>query len=261
MKTRSIRRTAVAITAAAALSALAGCGGSDAGGQAQGGSQKLTVFAAASLTGTFGDLEKQFEEANPGTDVTLNFAGSSALAQQIDQGAPADVFASADEKNMKKVTDKGQAQGEPTVFATNTLQIATAPGDPKGVKTLNDLARPDLKTVVCAAQVPCGSASEKVEKAAGVTIKPVSEEQNVKAVLQKVSSGNADAGLVYKTDVISSKGKVQGVDFPQAAQAVNNYPIAVLKNAPNAELAQKWVQFVTGEQGRKVLSEAGFGSK
>jgi molybdate transport system substrate-binding protein len=161
---------------------------------------------------------------------------------------------------MKKVTDPGDTQGQPTIFATNTLQIATAPGDPKGIRSLQDLANPGVRTVVCAPQVPCGSAAEKVEKAAAVDIKPVSEEQDVKAVLQKVTTGNADAGLVYKTDVTASKGQAQGVDFPQAAQAVNQYPIAVLKNAQNAETAQKWVQFVTGEQGKQVLTAAGFGT-
>ncbi|ANY09759.1 molybdate-binding protein [Pseudonocardia sp. HH130630-07] len=260
-------RAAAAVVAATALAALAGCGGGDAGGgaggdaapaPAQGGT--LTVFAAASLTGTFSELEKQFEAANPGSDVTFNFAGSSTLAQQINQGAPADVFASADENNMTKVTDAGNQQGEPVVFATNTLQIAVAPQNPKQVASLQDLTKPDLRTVVCAPQVPCGSATEKVEQAAGADITPVSEEQDVKAVLQKVTTGNADAGLVYKTDVTASEGKAEGVDFPQASGAVNDYPITVLKNSQNAELAQKWVQFVTGDQGRQVLVAAGFGT-
>ncbi|OLM19845.1 MULTISPECIES: molybdate ABC transporter substrate-binding protein [unclassified Pseudonocardia] len=265
MKIRSTVRVAGAAVAATALAVLAGCGGGESGGgaapesaQAQGGT--LTVFAAASLTGTFEELEKQFEAANPGTDVTFNFAGSSTLAQQINQGAPADVFASADQNNMKKVTDVGNQQAEPTVFATNTLQIAVAPQNPKAVASLQDLTKPDLRTVVCAPQVPCGSATEKVEQAAAVDITPVSEEQDVKAVLQKVTTGNADAGLVYKTDVTASKGQAQGVDFPQAADAVNDDPITVLKNTQNAELAQKWVDFVNGEQGRQVLTTAGFGA-
>lgn len=261
MNPRYVRRVAGAAAAAAALVLLAGCG---AGGQddqaGDGQSQTLTVFAAASLTDTFGELETQFEQANPGADVTLNFAGSSALAQQINQGAPADVFASADENNMKKVTDPGNARGEPVVFATNTLQIATAPQNPEQIASLQDLTKPDLRTVVCAPQVPCGAAAEKVERAAGVQITPVSEEQDVRSVLNKVTTGNADAGLVYKTDVTASEGQVQGVEFEQSGQAVNNYPIATLANAPNAELAQKWVQFVTGEQGRQVLTGAGFGT-
>lgn len=265
MKKRFVPRAVGAAVAATALAVLAGCGGgAESGDQAQQGDQagggSLTVFAAASLTDTFQELERQFEQANPGTDVTLNFAGSSTLAQQINQGAPADVFASADQNNMKKVTDPALTQGEPTVFATNTLQIATAPQNPEQIASLQDLTRPDLRTVVCAPQVPCGSATEKVEQAAGVDIAPVSEEQDVKAVLQKVTTGNADAGLVYRTDVAASDGQAQGVDFPQAAEAVNDYPIAVLKNAQNPEPAKKWVEFVTGEQGKQVLTAAGFGT-
>ncbi|WP_132432439.1 molybdate ABC transporter substrate-binding protein [Pseudonocardia endophytica] len=246
--------------------ALAGCGGgSDSGGAAQSSApaaqgQTLNVFAAASLKDTFGTLEKQFEQANPGTDVKLTFAGSSDLATQINNGAPADVFASADDNNMKKVTDPGLTAAAPVKFATNTLQIAVANGDPKGIKTLQDLANPANKVVLCAPQVPCGSAAQKVEKAAGVDIKPVSEEQDVKSVLSKVSSGNADAGLVYVTDVTASKGQVQGVTFPEASKAVNNYPIAVLKNSQNADLANKWVQLVTGAEGQQVLKAAGFGA-
>lgn len=265
MTTRPIPRVIGAAVSAAALGLLAACGGGTEsggqpapGGQAQGG--PLTVFAAASLTDVFQQLERPFEQANPGTDVTFSFAGSSTLAQQINQGAPAGVFASADQNNMKKVTDTANTQGQPTVFATNTLQIATAPGNPKGIRSLEDLARPGQRVVVCAPQVPCGSAAEKVEQAAGVTIQPVSEEQDVKAVQNKVETGNADAGLIYKTDVTAAKGKVTGVDFPQASQAVNQYPIAVLKNAQNPELAQKWIQFVTGDQGRQVVQAAGFGT-
>lgn len=258
MKNRSVPRAVGAAVAAVALAVLAGCGGgSGPGGQAQG--DALTVFAAASLTDVFQELERRFEQANPGTDVTLNFAGSSTLAQQIDQGAPADVFASADRNNMRKVAEPGLTRGEPVVFATNTLQIATAPQNPQRIGSLRDLTRPGLRTVVCAPQVPCGSATETVERAAGVDIRPVSEEQDVKAVLQKVTTGNADAGLVYRTDVTASDGQAQGVDFPQAAQVVNDYPIAPLSSARNPELAQRWVAFVTGEQGRQVLTAAGFG--
>lgn len=255
MQTRFVPRAVGAAVLVTALAVSAGCGGGGAGGD-----RTLTVFAAASLTSTFQQLEQEFEAANPGTDVTLNFAGSSTLAQQIDQGAPADVFASADRTNMTKVTDAGNQQGEPVVFATNTLQIAVAPQNPKAVAALADLTRPDLRTVVCAPQVPCGSATEKVERAAGVDIRPVSEEQDVKAVLQKVTTGNADAGLVYRTDVAASDGQAHGVDFAQASGAVNEYPITVLRNARNPDLARTWVDFVTGDQGRRVLEEAGFGA-
>lgn len=256
MTPRSVARVLGAAVAVAALAVPAGCGGGSGGG----GSQTLTVFAAASLTGPFQELEGRFERADPGTDVTFSFAGSSTLAQQINQGAPADVFASADRTNMDKVTEAGNTRGEPTVFATNTLQIAVAPGNPEGIRSMRDLTRPDLRTVVCAPQVPCGSATRAVEQAAGVDIRPVSEEQDVKSVLNKVVTGNADAGLVYRTDVTDAAGRVQGVDVPQAAQAVNRYPIAVLANAQDVELAQRWVRFVTGEQGRQVLTAAGFGT-
>ncbi|MFL6177542.1 MAG: extracellular solute-binding protein, partial [Ornithinibacter sp.] len=143
---------------------------------------------------------------------------------------------------------------------TNELQIATAPGNPKGVATFADLARPDLKVVVCAPQVPCGAATEKIEKATGVTLAPVSEEPDVKSTLGKLTTGNADAGLVYVTDVVDAKNAVQGVPFPEAGNAANDYPIAVLKAAPQPDLAARFVELVRGEDGRKVFDAAGFGT-
>ncbi|WP_410479410.1 molybdate ABC transporter substrate-binding protein [Pseudonocardia sp. H11422] len=242
---------------------LAGCGGgpgAGAGDAASSGNRTLNVFAAASLTDAFTAFEKQFEAGNPGVDVKLNFAGSSDLAQQIVNGAPADVFAAAGDATMKTVIDAGLATGAPTVFATNVLQIATPPGDTKGIASFADLARPDLKVVVCAPQVPCGAAAEKIEKATGVTLTPVSEESDVKSTLGKVRTGNADAGLVYSTDVIAAKGTVQGVSFPEAAQAPTNYPIAVVQGAPQTALAQKFQDLVTGGSGQGTLQAAGFGA-
>lgn len=242
---------------------LAGCGGGSqpanppAAAPAESGT--LTVLAAASLTETFTALEQRFEADHPGVDVKLNFAGSSDLAQQVVNGAPADVFAAASDATMKTVTDAGLAAGPPTTFATNVLQIATAPGNPKGIATFADLAKPDLKVVVCAPQVPCGAAAERIEKATGVTLSPVSEEADVKSTLGKVTSGDADAGLVYVTDVAAAKGTVQGVSFPEADQATTNYPITVLKDAPQAPLAQQFVELVTGDAGRQALEAAGFG--
>jgi molybdate transport system substrate-binding protein len=235
---------------------LAGCGG---GAQPPAEPRTLTVLAAASLTETFTALEKQFEADHPGVDVKLNFAGSSDLAQQIVNGAPADVFAAASDATMKTVTDAGLTAGTPTIFATNVLQIATAPGNPKGIASFADLARPGLKVVVCAPQVPCGAAAEKIEKATGVTLSPVSEEADVKSTLGKVTSGDADAGLVYATDVAAAKGSVQGVSFPEADQATTKYPITVLKDAPQAQSAQQFVDLVTGDAGRRALEAAGFG--
>ena len=253
---------------AAATLLLAGCGGSSGGSSAGSGSaapsaapqgQTLTVLAAASLTGTFNGLEKQFETDHPGVDVKLSYGGSSDLAQQVVNGNPADVFAAASDATMKTVTDAGLAAGTPKVFATNVLQIATAPGNPKGIASFADLAKPDLKVVVCAPQVPCGAAEQKIEKVTGVTLKPVSQEADVKSTLGKVTSGDADAGLVYVTDVDAAKNTVQGVSFPEAKQASTNYPIAVLKNAPQSQLAQQFEDMVTGEAGQKALQAAGFG--
>jgi molybdate transport system substrate-binding protein len=242
---------------------LAGCGSPDGASApappAAPEPRTLTVLAAASLTGTFTDLERQFEADRPGVDVTLNYAGSSDLAQQIVNGAPADVFAAASDATIKTVTDAGLTAGAPTVFATNVLQIATAPGNPRGVAAFADLARPDLQVVVCAPQVPCGAATDKVEKATGVTLRPVSEETDVKSTLGKVTSGDADAGLVYVTDVSAAGGQVQGVSFPEATQAATNYPIAVLRDAPRPQLAREFADLVTGEAGQKALQAAGFG--
>jgi molybdate transport system substrate-binding protein len=231
---------------------LAGCGGAPAA------RRTLTVLAAASLTDTFTTLEKRFEADHPGVDVRVNYAGSSDLAQQIVNGAPADVFAAASDATMTTVTDAGLA-GPPTVFATNVLQIATAPGNPKQIAAFADLARPALKVVVCAPQVPCGAAAQKIEKATGVALKPVSEEADVKSTLGKVTSGDADAGLVYVSDVSAAKGTVQGVSFPEAKQAATNYPIVALRKAAQADLAAQFVQLVTGDAGQKELRAAGFG--
>ncbi|MFD4198549.1 molybdate ABC transporter substrate-binding protein [Amycolatopsis thermoflava] len=244
-----------ALVAAAALM-ITGCGSSSGGS----GSETLTVFAAASLTESFTALKTSFESAHPGTEVKFNFAGSSALVQQLSNGARADVFASADEANMDKAVQAGVVDGAPSVFATNRLTIAVAPGNPKGITGFADLARGGLTVIVCAPQVPCGSAAEKVERGTGVTLRPASEEQDVKQVLNKVQTGDADAGLVYVTDAASAAGKVGQVDFPESAQAVNSYPIAVVKDAPQAGLAKQWVEFVLGEQGRAELQKAGFGA-
>ncbi|WP_440708704.1 molybdate ABC transporter substrate-binding protein [Herbiconiux sp. YIM B11900] len=220
----------------------------------------ITVFAAASLKSTFTELADEFEAANPGVTVELNFAGSSDLVTQITEGAPADVFASADEKNMTKLTDVGLiAADAPVDFATNVLTIAVPPGNPAGVAAFADLAKPEVTTVVCAAQVPCGSATVTVEQATGVTLTPVSEESSVTDVLGKVISGEADAGLVYVTDVIAAGDAVEGIEFPESSEAVNTYPIAPVTASANAEIARAFVDFVTGAAGRGVLEAAGFG--
>ncbi len=259
--THLTRRTAVlAALALAAATTLAGCssdeststGPTDA---ATGTGAPLTVFAAASLKSTFTELGEQFEAAHPGTTVTFNFAGSSDLVAQLQQGAPADVFASADTNNMTKA---GDLVNTPVNFATNTLTIVTPPGNPKQVASFADLAKPGVAVVVCAPQVPCGAATERVETATGVTLAPVSEESSVTDVLGKVTSGQADAGLVYLTDAKGAGDKVTEVPFPESAGAVNTYPIATVKTSGNPDGAAAFTELVTGPQGQQVLAEAGF---
>lgn len=260
-----IRTPSVIVAALTAAALVAGCSGSDSTADpetestpAQTATADITVFAAASLKSTFTELGEQFQAANPGTTVNFNFAGSSDLVTQLTQGAPADVFASADTNNMTKAVDAGLVTAEPVNFATNTLTIVTTPGNPKGITSFADLTNPDVTVVVCAPQVPCGSAAEKVEEATGVTLSPVSEESAVTDVLGKVTSGQADAGLVYVTDAIGAGDAVTAVAFPESSQAVNTYPITVLDGSQNAETAQAFVDLVTGPDGRQVLSEAGF---
>lgn len=220
----------------------------------------ITVFAAASLKATFTDLASQFEAEHPGTTVELNFAGSSDLVTQITEGAPADVFASADSKNMTKVTDAALNEGEPVDFATNVLEIAVPPGNPAGIVNFADLANPDVKLVICAPAVPCGAATVTVETATGVALTPVSEESAVTDVLGKVTSGEADAGLVYVTDVIGAGDAVEGIEFDESSEAVNTYPIVALGDSAAPEVAQAFVDFVVGATGQKVLAAAGFGT-
>jgi molybdate transport system substrate-binding protein len=236
------------------LALVSGCGSSEQAAQ----NTKITVFAAASLQKTFTKIGEQFKTENPGASVEFSFAGSSDLVTQLTQGAQADVLASADTKNMDKATQAGLLAGDPVNFASNTLTIAVAPGNPKKIASFKDLTQQGLNVVVCAPQVPCGSATHKVEQATGVTLNPVSEESSVSDVLNKVTTGQADAGLVYVTDAKGAGDKVAEVPFPEAAGAVNTYPIAVLKESKNPELARKFVDLVTGESGQKVLSAAGF---
>jgi molybdate transport system substrate-binding protein len=245
-------------------SSAAGNSGNTAQGTSQGTSQgtgqgTLTVFAAASLTASFTELAERFEKENPGTRVTLSFAGSTDLASQISQGAPADVFASADTTNMAKLKNAGLVEGEPQDFATNTLAIAVPAGNPAGIGSFTDLAGSGTKLVMCARQVPCGAAAAAVEQQTGTDLSPVSEENSVADVLGKVSSGEADAGLVYVTDVQAAGGKVESIPFPEAAGAVNTYPITTVAGSRNKAAAAKFLELVTGPGGREILAAAGFG--
>ena len=237
------------------LTLISGCGSSE---QPAAQNTKIIVFAAASLKKTFTDIGEQFKTENPGAAVEFSSAGSSDLVTQLTEGAQADVFASADTKNMGKAAQAGLLAGDPVNFASNTLTIAVAPGNPKKIASFKDLTQQGLNVVVCAPQVPCGSATQTVEQATGVTLNPVSEESSVSDVLNKVTTGQADAGIVYVTDAIGAGDKVAAVEFPEAAGAVNTYPIAVLKGSKYPELARKFVDLVTGESGQKVLNAAGF---
>ncbi|WP_433513609.1 molybdate ABC transporter substrate-binding protein [Nonomuraea sp. CA-143628] len=265
---RRLSRWAIALPVALALAGLSGCGSgqpatsstasaSSSAASAGGGAKEVTVFAAASLTGTFTELGKTFEAAHPGTTVKFNFGSSATLAQQIVQGAPADVFAAASPATMKTVTDASLASA-PTTFVRNKLEIAVPKDNPAKVDELKDLADSKVKVALCAEQVPCGAAAVKALDAAGLKVKPVTLEQDVKATLTKVELGEVDAALVYKTDVIASAGKVRGLEFPEADKAINDYPIATLAKAPAGDLAKQFVDLVLSPQGKDVLTKAGF---
>jgi molybdate transport system substrate-binding protein len=254
------------VLSAAALLALTGCGGSaptsgpGAASSSGGGglSGTLTVFAAASLTDVFGELGDQLTADNPDLDVQFNLAGSSALATQLTQGAPADVFASANEAQMTVVTDAGLPAADPTVFTENVLEIAVPKGNPGQVTGLADFGDADLTLAVCAADVPCGAAADAVFADAGITAQPDTEEEDVKAALTKVQLGEVDAALVYATDVQAAGSDVEGIPFPEAEQEVNDYPICVLRAAPNAPAAQAFVDLVQSDAGQQALADAGF---
>lgn len=243
-----MRRTAALLVAALTLTGCASSG-SDA---------TIRVAAAASLTESFEGIARAYEADHPGTDVELQFAGSSDLATQIDNGADLDVFASADEVTMDGVSEA--VEGQPRIFATNTLTIVTEPGNPQEITDLADLARPDLAVVVCAPQVPCGHATRTLTTRQEVTLDPASEESSVTDVLTKVSSGEADAGIVYVTDAQRAGDQVDAVTPKGADDVVNRYPIAALTGSGQSEQASDFVDYVTGPRGQKVLREKGFGA-
>ncbi|HVE62960.1 MAG TPA: molybdate ABC transporter substrate-binding protein [Mycobacteriales bacterium] len=221
------------------------------------GAEPITVFAAASLTEAFSRIGADFEEAHPGSSVVFSFAASSTLAQQILAGAPADVFAAASPVPMTTLTRAGRATA-PTVFVRNRLQIAVPPGNHAQVRGLSDFTRPSLKIALCAPQVPCGAATEKAFNAAGLVPEPDTLEQDVKAVLAKVTLGEVDAALVYRTDVLAAAGVVDGIAFPEADKAVNDYFLATTAEAPNAAGGSAFVDYVLSARGQRVLDDAGF---
>lgn len=249
-------RAATAGAFAMLLAALSGCGSGDAETGAESKEVRtVTVFAAAALTEVFDRLGAEFAKDRPDVVVRFNFGPSATLAQQIAQGVPADVFAAAAPEPMAQVRP---AAGYPKVFARNRLTIAVLPGNPGRVRKLADLARPTVKVALCAEQAPCGAASAKVLKAAGVRVKPAALEDDVTAALTKVRKGEVDAALVYRTDVRAAGDAVRGIDFRAAGAAADDYPIAVTEQARQPELAAEFVNFVLSPHGRKVLAEAGF---
>ena len=245
------------------LLALASCGGapqaeSPTSASTAPPSGTITVFAASSLTDAFGRVGGELTTRYPGTHFIFNYSSSSTLATQIVNGAPADVFASADDPSMKKVADAALVQGSASVFATNRLQIAVAPGNPKGIASLADLARRDLVVVLAAPSVPAGRYALDALRRAGVTLVPASQELDVRAVLNKVALGEADAGIVYVTDVRSAAGRVTRVDIPEPHQVVARYPIATLRDSRNQRLSSLFVEFLLGPDGQRVLGDFGF---
>ncbi|WP_328877294.1 molybdate ABC transporter substrate-binding protein [Streptomyces sp. NBC_00299] len=266
---RNRRTLQVAGAGAAALLALSACSSSDDASSTTSDSSasasspgklsgEVTVFAAASLKESFTTLGKEFEKQHPGTKVTFSFGGSDSLAASITGGAPADVFASASPKTMKIVTDAGDASGTPSTFVRNELEIATLPGNPDKIASLKDLTKSGLKIVLCDKEVPCGAAAQKALEASDLKLTPVSYEQDVKAALTKVELKEADAAVVYKTDVHAAGDKVEGVEFPESDDAINDYPITLLKDAQNAEAAKAFITLVQSAEGRQVLTAAGF---
>lgn len=241
---------AIVATCVALLLVACGSGGDD---------QRITVFAAASLTDAFADVAEAFEEGEPGVSVQLNLAGSSSLREQILQGAPADVVATANPSVMDELVDAG-AVVKPEVFATNSLQIVVPAGNPGGVAALEDFADDDLLVGLCAAEVPCGEFARRVLSLAGVEPALDTNEPDVRALLTKVEAGELDAAIVYTTDVLAAGDGVEGIAIPEMQNAVATYPIAVVSETGSRETAEAFVAFVLGETGQRILREHGFGS-
>jgi len=249
---RPLTRAAVVLTVAAL--ALAGCGD---GGTGNSGST-LTVLAASSLTDAFGELETTYESDHSDVDVELSFDSSSTLAEQVVQGAPADVLATADEDTMQSVVDEGLTDGDPVGFAQNQLSLVTPADHPADIQTIADLDNPDVDFAVCIPDAPCGAATEKLLSIVGVTADPVTEEDNVRDTLGKVTEGEVDAGLVYVSDAQAAGDDVHVVEVPEADQVLNSDVIAVLSDADDSEDAQAWVDLVTSDEGQQVLKSYGF---
>jgi molybdate transport system substrate-binding protein len=256
------RAWAAGLLSLALLADLSGCGQkapSSATASTSSG-HSIVVFAATLLKPAFTLLAGKFQTDNPGATIDFDFATSSELANKLTQGASADIFASADSAQMDTVVKADLTSSDPVNFASNTLVIVTAPGDPKQIRSFADLAKADLRVAVCQASAACGSATQRIEDTTGVHLNPASEESVSSGVLGKVTSGEVDAGLVYLTDAHKAGDKVTAIKFPESENAVNIYPIAILKHASQPAFAQKFVDLVTGATGQEVLTQAGFAS-
>lgn len=246
-----MNRRCAAATTTACLVVLGACSGDEDD------PTELQVFAAASLTDAFDTLEASYEEAYPDIDVVLTYDSSATLTAQVIENAPVDVLATADEPTMTTVVDAGLVEGEPTVFATNTLVVVTPPDNPAGIETLDDLGTADF--AVCVQTAPCGVATESLFQLNGFTGSPISEEDNVRGVLEKVTSGSVDAGLVYVSDALAAGEEVTVVEVENADQVVNADPIAAITTSEQGDAAQDWVDLVLSDEGQQVLADLGFG--
>ena len=248
-------RIAAALALSAVLLATAACDRAERGATTVSG--HVTVFAAASLTEPFDDLTTSLKASAPGLSVRYSFAGSGALVTQVQQGAPADVVATADTASMKRLTDAGLVEA-PTTFARNKLEMLVAPGNPKAIHALSDLSRSDVRLVTEDDTVPAGRYSAQMLRAAGVAVHPVSREADVKSAVAKVTSGEVDATIVYVTDVNAAGTKSTGVAIPDAQNVIAEYPIAVVKASRHHDAAAAFVDAVVGDSGRRALHEHGF---
>jgi len=219
----------------------------------------LRIAATSSLTEVFNDIGEQFMQANPDITIAFNFASSSDLALQISQGLPADVFASADVKNMAKVTDAGLLLGQSVAFTTNSLEIVVEKGNPLFIDSLAQLADPSLLFVTCPIEVPIGGYTAEVLRNAGVTVTPASLEENVKGILTKVALGEADAGIVYRTDILAAGNSVTGVPIADNVNVTTKYLVGALRDSQNQDASQRFIIFLSSEQGQKIFSQFGFG--
>lgn len=261
-------RATLAVLSAAATLILTACGtvgdssesSRESGGAASSAEGRLTVYAAASLTRSFDRLAEEFEAEHPGVDVMVDYGGSSGLVQRLQEGARADVFASADERTMQRLTDSDLPTGEPEIFASNSLTLVVPEGNPADIAGLDDVRKDGVNFVRCAPEVPCGAAADELEMVNGLEQNPVSSELSVTDVLGKVTSGQADAGLVYVTDAKAAGDRVEMIEVPHSRDVVNRYPVVTFPESLNSTAAREFVDLLTSERGQSILGDEGFGA-